>query len=155
MWSGPCVAMDLLFTALTKEFPEQFIFAQVDIDEQPELKETHKIENVPTLMVFKDGKLARNEVGELKEKEARALLKDFGIFYQSDLIREQAREKHLADDTPATMLQLAEAMRAEPSNVNVAMDMDRYLSTLESLSRRMDFMSVCPKRAGKQRWVRH
>lgn len=123
VWSGPCVAMDLLFTALAKEFPERFIFARVDIDEQPELKEMHKIENVPTLMVFKDGKLSRNEVGELKEKEARALLKDFGVFHQSDLIREQAREKHLAGDSPAAMLQLAEAMRADPSNVNVAMDM--------------------------------
>ncbi len=83
----------------------------------------HKIENVPTIMVFKDGKLARTEVGELKEPEARELLRDFGIFHESDLMREQAREKHLAGDTSAAIFQLTEAIKADPSNTRVAMDM--------------------------------
>lgn len=123
VWSGPCVAMDNLFSALAREFAEQFIFAKVDIDEQPELCKEHNVENAPVLMVFKDGKLVRTEMGELKENEARMLLKDFGVFHQSDQIREQAREKHLAGDTPAAIIQLAEAMKSDPGNVRVAMDM--------------------------------
>jgi len=123
VWSGPCVAMETLFTGLAKEFAEQFIFAKVDIDEQAELCKEHKIENVPTIMVFKDGKLARTEVGELKDPEARSLLKDFGVFHESDLMREQAREKHLAGDTSAAIVQLTEAIKADPGNTRVAMDM--------------------------------
>ncbi|MCW8854151.1 MAG: tetratricopeptide repeat protein [Gammaproteobacteria bacterium] len=123
VWSGPCAAMDILFTGLAKEFAEQFIFAKVDIDEQPELGKEHKIENVPTIMVFKDGKHACTEVGELKEPEARELLKDFGIFHESDLMREQAREKHLAGDTSGAIVQLTEAIKSDPSNTRVAMDM--------------------------------
>lgn len=123
VWSGPCIAMDNLFSGLAKEFAEQFIFAKVDIDEQPELCKTHNIENMPTLMVFKGGKLQRTEVGELKENEVRELLKDFGVFHQSDLMREQAREKHLAGDTSAAIVQLTEAIKADPSNTRVAMDM--------------------------------
>ena len=45
VWSGPCSAMDNLFTTLAKEFVEQFIFARVDIDEQAELTKAHSIEN--------------------------------------------------------------------------------------------------------------
>jgi len=123
IWSGPCVAMDVLFSGLAKEFSEQFIFAKVDIDEQPELRKEHKIKNVPTLMVFKDGKLVRTEAGELKENEARALLKDFGIFHQSDLMREQAREKHIAGETTAAIVLLSEAIKIDPSNTRIAMDM--------------------------------
>ena len=123
VWSGPCIAMDNLFSGLAKEFAEQFIFAKVDTDEQPELLKEHKIENLPTLMVFKDGKLARTEVGEIKDKEARELLKDFGVFHESDLMREQAREKHLAGDTSAAIVQLSEAIKADPSNTRVVMDM--------------------------------
>jgi len=123
VWSGPCVAMDNLFSSLAKEFAEQFIFAKVDIDEQPELRKAHNIDNVPALMVFKDGKLVRTEVGELKEKEARELLKDFGVCHQSDLMRDQAREKHLAGDSAAAIVQLTEAIKADPSNTRVAMDM--------------------------------
>ena len=123
VWSGPCVAMESLFTGFAKEFAEQFIFAKVDMDEQAELCKEHKIENVPTIMVFKDGKLARTEVGELKELEARGLLRDFGIFHESDLMREQAREKHLAGDTSAAIVQLTDAIKSDPSNTRVAMDM--------------------------------
>ena len=123
VWSGPCIAMDNLFSGLAKEFAEQFIFAKVDIDEQPELRKAHKIENVPALMVFKDGKCQRTEVGELKENEARALLKDFGIFHESDRLREEAREKHLAGDSAAAIIQLTEAIKLDPANTRVAMDM--------------------------------
>lgn len=123
VWSGPCVAMDLVFSSLAKEFAGEFIFAKVDIDEQPELRKQYKIENVPTLLVFKDGKQIRSEVGELKESDARALLKELGIFNQSDLMREQAREKHLGGDTAGAIVQLTEAIKADPSNTRVAMDM--------------------------------
>jgi len=123
VWSGPCVAMDTLFSGLAKEFPEQFIFARVDADEQPELIKEHKIENLPTLMVFKDGKLAHTEVGELKENEARQVLKEFDIYHESDSMREQAREKHLAGDSSSAVILLSEAIKLDPSNPRVVMDM--------------------------------
>jgi len=133
VWSGPCVAMDILFSGLAKEFIEQFIFAKVDIDEQPELRKEYKIENVPVLMVFKDGKMVRTEAGELKDKEARELLKDFGVFHQSDLMREQARKKHLDGDTSAAILLLTEAIKTDPSNTRVVMDMVQVFIDIREL----------------------
>jgi len=145
VWSGPCVAMDILFTGLAKEFPSQFIFAKVDIEEQPELSKAHRIENVPTVLVFKEGKLARTEVGELKEPEARALLKDFGVFHQSGLMREQAREKHLAGDTSGAIVQLTEAIKADPSNTRVAMDMVQVFIDIGELEQADGLFSRLPE----------
>lgn len=123
VWSGPCTAMENILSGLAKEFAEQFIYVKVDIDEQPELVKEYKIENVPTLMVFSEGKQVRTEVGELKEQEIRELLKDFKIYHESDLIREQAREKHINGDTSSAILLLTEAIKSDPSNVRIAMDM--------------------------------
>lgn len=133
VWSGPCVAMDNLFSGLAKEFAEQFIFAKVDIDEQPELCKEYNIENVPALLIFKDGKLTRTEMGELKETEARSLLKEIGVYHESDLMREQAREKHLAGDTPAAIVLLSEAMKSDPSNSRIAMDMVQIFIDISEL----------------------
>jgi thioredoxin-like negative regulator of GroEL len=47
----------------------QFIFAKIDIDEQEELKQQFSITNVPTLVVFKDGKEVQREEGELQAQE--------------------------------------------------------------------------------------
>lgn len=123
IWSEPCVLMADLFSDLAKEFAEQFIFAKVDIDEQPELLKEYGVENVPTVIVFKDGEPVRTEVGQLQEAEARSLLKDLGVYRESDLLREQARDKHLAGDTSAAILMLTEAIKKDPSNTRIAMDM--------------------------------
>ena len=147
VWSGPCVAMDLLFSSLAKEFAEQFIFARVDIDEQPELRKQYKIENVPSLLVFKDGKQIRNEVGELKENDARALLRELGIFHQSDLMREQAREKHLSGDTAGAILQLTEAIQTDPSNTRVAMDMVQVFIDIGETQQASDLYARLPESA--------
>ena len=69
---------------------------------------------MPTLKIFKDGKVVRTEVGELKEAEARALLKDLGVYHESDALREQAREKHLAGDTSAAIVLLTNAIKLDP-----------------------------------------
>ena len=123
IWSEPCVVMADLFADLAKEFAKQFIFAKVDIDEQPALNEQFKIENVPTLIVFKNGQAIRTEIGQLHEAEARDLLKDLGIFRESDAVREEAREKHLSGDTSAAILLLTEAIQKDPTNTRIAMDM--------------------------------
>jgi thioredoxin-like negative regulator of GroEL len=54
--------------ALASEFSGQFIFAKIDIDEQEELKQQFSITNVPTLIVFKDGKEVQREEGELQDE---------------------------------------------------------------------------------------
>lgn len=123
VWSEPCIMLSDTFSTLAKEFAGQFIFAKVDIDEQAALKEQYKIENIPTTLVFKNAEVVRTETGQLSEEEARALLKEFGVFRESDEMRLQAREKHMTGDTSAAVLLLTEAIKKDPANTRVAMDM--------------------------------
>jgi putative thioredoxin len=108
---------------LATEFAGRFVFAKVDVDEQPGLREQYKIHNIPTLLVFRDGELVRTETGELDEAELRALLKDFGVFRVSDELREQARARHIEGDTHNAILLLTEAIKQDPANTRVVMDM--------------------------------
>ena len=123
VWSEPCFVLDGLFSGLAREFPGQFIFAKVDIDEQPELRKQYQVNNVPTIQVFKDGKVIRTEEGQLQEIEARGILSDVGIFHESDVMRVQAREKHMAGDTGGAILLLTQAIKEHPGNIRVVMDM--------------------------------
>ena len=123
MWSEPCVHLEDRLAAAAREFAGQFVYAKVDIDEQQELVKEYKIENVPTIKVFKDGEVARTEEGLLEEEEIRVLLKDFGAYRESDELREQARAKHIAGDTVEAMQLLTKAIQMDPRNTRVAMDM--------------------------------
>ncbi len=123
MWSEPCNQSAELFSSLATEFAEQFVFAKVDVDENKELVEQHKIENVPTLKIFVDGKEVVSEEGQLSEEEARALLKSFGIVNESEEKRLQARQLHMQGETQDAIMLLTLAIQQDPSNTKVAMDM--------------------------------
>lgn len=133
VWSEPSVAMSDLFASLATVFAGEFIFAKVDTDEKTELRDEYEIKNIPTLIIFKNGELPRKEVGQLQEAEARALLRDLGVFRVSDVNREQAREKHLAGDTSAAILMLSEAIKQDPSNTRIAMDMVQIFIDINEL----------------------
>jgi len=146
VWSGPCIQMSDLLSGLANEFAGQFIFAKVDIDEQPALREQYKIENVPTLAVLRNGEEVHREVGEMKEPELRKLLKEHGIYRESDELREQARTQHLAGDTQSAILLLTKAIQSDPTNTRVAMDMVQIFLDMGELEQAQGLFDRLPER---------
>jgi putative thioredoxin len=123
IWSEPCIRMSDMLENLAREFPEQFIVAKADTEENEQLKEQYKIDNVPTLKIFVDGKEVTSEEGALNEDEARALLKGFGIVNESEELRLQARSHHIQGETSQAIMLLSKAMQQDSTNTRVAMDM--------------------------------
>jgi putative thioredoxin len=123
VWSEPCVVMADTLHDLAEEFAGMFVFAKVDVDEQQGLKDKYEIQNVPTLKVFQNGEVAFTQEGQFKEDELRVLLHGMGVYRKSDELRTQAREKHMAGDTPGAIMLLTEAIKQDPANTRVAMDM--------------------------------
>lgn len=123
VWSEPCIINADIFTDLANEFASRFIFAKLDIDENTSLREQYAIENIPTTKVFVDGEVVASEEGQLTEDECRALLKSVGVYHESDEMRMEARELHLSGDTQAAFIKLTEAIKKDPQNTRIAMDM--------------------------------
>ena len=144
-WSEHCFKLESILADMAKEFAGQFIFAKVDIDEQPELRKEYKIENVPTLKVFKDGELAHTEEGVLEEDEIRALLKSYGIFRQSDELREQARVQHMAGYIVEAINLLTQAIKLDPGNTRVAMDMVQVFLDINELEQARGLFNKLPE----------
>ena len=147
VWSEPCFIVEEIYSKLAVEFAGRFIFAKVDIDEQPALSEQYGIENVPAILVFHQGELARVEIGQMTEHEARVLLRDFGIFNENDALREQAREKHLAGDTSAAIMLLTQAIRSNPADTHVAMDMVQIFIDIGNIADATSLFNRLPDRA--------
>ena len=122
-WSEPCVSLSEQFSNLAGEFASRFIFAKVDIDEQENLRKQYDIQNLPTTKIFINGAVVDTEEGLLLEDECRALLRKHGIFHESDEMRLAARELHLSGDTQGAFLLLTEAIKKDPQNTRIALDM--------------------------------
>lgn len=144
VWSEPCALLENNLTALAKEFAGQFIFARVDTDEQPELVSEHGIKNLPSLKVFKNGEVVHTEEGLIQTEELRQMLKNFGVFRQSDEMRLEARQKHMQGDTIAAINLLTQAIRQDPSNTRVAMDMVQVLLDIDQLEQAKSLFNRLP-----------
>lgn len=144
VWSGPCVAMADVLAGLAQEFAGQFVFAKVDIDEQPELSKQYNVENVPSLLVFQNGELSFSEQGLLTEDELRVLLRGLDVFNEADALREEARSKHMAGDTGEAIVLLTKAIQQEPGNTRVAMDMVQIFIDISELEQAQGLFNKLP-----------
>ncbi len=66
-WCGPCRMLAPILEQLAEE-NSQIRIAKVNVDEQPKLGNKFNIMSIPTVMIFKDGKLVNTSVG-LRPKE--------------------------------------------------------------------------------------
>ena len=63
-WCGPCKAFAPTFAASSEQHPD-VVFAKVDTEAEQALAAAADIRSIPTLMVFKKGKLVFNQAGAL------------------------------------------------------------------------------------------
>lgn len=61
-WCGPCKMLAPVLEGVEKEL-EQVKFVKVDVDENGDLADKYQISTIPTLLIFKDGKVVDTLVG--------------------------------------------------------------------------------------------
>lgn len=67
-WCGPCKAMAPALEAVAKEMEGKVKIVKLDVDQNPGITQQYRIQAMPTLMVFKGGKVAATQVGALVQK---------------------------------------------------------------------------------------
>ena len=67
-WCGPCKMVAPIIEELSQENPE-ITFGKINVDESPELSVKYNVINIPTLIIFKDGKEKTRIIG-YKPREA-------------------------------------------------------------------------------------
>lgn len=72
-WCRPCKAIAPILEEVAQEYGDKVIFAKVNIEENPNIAPKFGIRGIPTLLIFKHGKVVATQVGE----SSKAQLKSF------------------------------------------------------------------------------
>jgi len=62
-WCGPCRMISPIIEEISKEYSEKAVVAKCDVDSSPQVAAKFSIRNIPTVLFFKDGKIADKQVG--------------------------------------------------------------------------------------------
>ncbi|MBB6631816.1 thioredoxin [Clostridium algidicarnis] len=73
-WCGPCKMLSPVIEELSNEVTTAK-FAKVNVDENPQSSQNFNIASIPTLLVFKDGKVVDTMVGFRPKAELEQLVK--------------------------------------------------------------------------------
>ena len=62
-WCGPCRMLTPIVDELSKEFGDDVVIAKVNVDEEIQLAQSYGVMSIPTVIIFKDGRIVDNSVG--------------------------------------------------------------------------------------------
>jgi thioredoxin 1 len=75
-WCGPCKQIGPALEELSTEFAGQLTIAKVNIDDNPETPGRLGVRGIPTLMIFRDGKLTATKVGAAPKSALAAWIRN-------------------------------------------------------------------------------
>lgn len=73
-WCGPCRMIAPVIEEIAAEFEGKAVVGKVDVDEEPGLAQRYGIMSIPTLIVFKGGKVVEQAVGARGKADVAAMI---------------------------------------------------------------------------------
>lgn len=62
-WCGPCRMLSPVVEELSKEYEGKAVIGKINVDDNPATAEKYGIMSIPTLLIFKNGKMVEKQVG--------------------------------------------------------------------------------------------
>jgi thioredoxin 1 len=67
-WCGPCRMLAPILNEVSSEIGNQIDIAKLDIDSNPETPSKYGVRGIPTMILFKDGKIIDTKVGLVQKQ---------------------------------------------------------------------------------------
>lgn len=76
-WCGPCQMIAPYLEELAKNYSGKLKVCKLNVDEAPEVATQYTVMSIPSLMLFKDGKVMEKQVGAINKKELEKFIQPY------------------------------------------------------------------------------
>ena len=76
-WCGPCKMMPPILAELKSSIGKKVIIMKMDIDRNPQTARQYSIQSVPTLMLFRNGKVLWRQSGVMLTSQLEQVIKQY------------------------------------------------------------------------------
>lgn len=75
-WCMPCKMIAPVLEELDREYDGKLKIAKLNVDEESDLATRYNVVSIPTLFLFKDGKVVKQQIGAAPRTKIEALFSD-------------------------------------------------------------------------------
>src|SRR5437660_12135464 len=119
-WCGPCKQLGPLLEKAVRETNGAVRMVKVNIDESPEIAQQMRIQSIPAVYAFKDGRPVDGFVGALPESQVKQFIKKLGGAAGPSPIQEaleMAKEGFAAGDFGSAANIYSQILQQDPDNL--------------------------------------
>ena len=73
-WCGPCKMISPILESIAGEYQSRLRVVKLNIDENPQTPPKYNIRSIPTLLLFRDGSVAAQQVGAVSKAQLESFL---------------------------------------------------------------------------------
>lgn len=73
-WCGPCKMIAPIIVEIAERYEGKVKVGKVNVDDENELAMKYQISSIPTLVLFKDGKVANTKIGLCSKSEIENMI---------------------------------------------------------------------------------
>ena len=73
-WCGPCKMIAPILEAVADEYKDRLRVVKLNIDENPQTPPKYNIRSIPTLLLFRNGSVAAQQVGAVSKSQLESFL---------------------------------------------------------------------------------
>jgi putative thioredoxin len=114
-WCGPCHALGPILEKLATKANGSWVLAKVDVDANPSLAAAARVQGIPAVRAFKDGRQVAEFTGALPESHVRAWLEKLGPS-PAELAVERGVAAEQRGEPQEAQRAYEEALQEEPGN---------------------------------------
>jgi len=121
-WCEPCKQLIPILEKLASDLNGQFVLAKVNSETQQALSQQFQVRSIPTVFIFKNGKIVEQFSGLQPEQSIKELIEKHTTT-EADILRNQAFELIQSGDNEAGKQLLLDAEKLSPENALVQIDL--------------------------------
>lgn len=125
-WCGPCKMLSPILDKLAENLQGKLMVAKINSDNEQDLASQYGIRSLPTVKLFRNGKVVDQFVGVQSESRILAII-DPHIPRESDSIRAQALDFLASGEKQEALNLLRNAEKTDPDNAKLQIDLIQTL----------------------------